>query len=290
MRSVSPSALPVMWDMADVPEPFPIPDLCPACAGSTSVEGDFLYCRSKSCPARLSGAVKVWVRNFGLLHWGDAMIDALTDPDSPKISSVADLYRLDVSDLASCCSGTKMARKCHGVLHDNKSVSLELVLASLNIPNFGTATATDVVQAGYDTVPKVLAMDFKQLLAVPNVGEVTARQIMEGLEAHQDLVLELERVLDVRPPSSGGALQGKAVCITGELSSPRKAVEKLIMDAGGTSKGTVSKTTSYLVTNDSTTNSSKMRKAKKYGIPVIDEARLLEILDASGRGFHVDLP
>ncbi|KKK67224.1 hypothetical protein LCGC14_2956200, partial [marine sediment metagenome] len=198
-------------------------------------------------------------------------------------------YRLDVSVLAECCSGMKMAKKCHGVLHDNKSVTLELVLASLNIPNFGTATATDVVQAGHNTVEKVLAMDFKQLLAVPNVGEVTARQVMEGLQACRDLILELEQVLDIRS-LSGGLLQGKTVCITGELSMPRKAVEKLIMDAGGTPKGTVSKITSYLVTNDSTTTSSKMKKARKYGIPIINEARLLEVLDASVRGLHTDLP
>lgn len=269
--------------MVDTPEPFPIPDLCPTCSGVTSVEGDFLYCRSKSCPARLSGAVKVWVRNFGLLHWGEAMIDALTDPDNPKISSVADLYKLSPSDLAECCSGMKMARKCHGVLHDNKSVSLELVLASLNIPNFGTSTATDVVQAGYDTVEKVLAMDFKQLMAVPNIGEITARQVMEGLQACHSLIQELEKVLDIRQPV-GGLFQGKTVCITGELSMPRKAVEKLIMDAGGSPKGTVSKTTSYLVTNNSATTSSKMRKAQKYGIPVINEAELLEKLDKSLRG------
>jgi DNA ligase (NAD+) len=258
-------------------ELFPIPELCPACSGPTSIEGDFLYCRSKSCPARLSGAVKVWVRNLGLLHWGDAMIDALTDPDNPRISSVADLYRLSVEDLAGCCSGTKMARKCHSVLHSNKSVPLELVLASLNIPNFGTSTATDVVQAGYDTVGKVLSMDFRQLLEVPNVGEVTARQVMEGLQARRDLILDLDGVLDIREPS-GGPLQGKTVCITGELSMPRKAVEKLIMDAGGSPKGTVSKTTSYLVTNNPDTTSSKMKKAQKYGVPVIDEAGLRGLL------------
>jgi DNA ligase (NAD+) len=211
------------------------------------------------------------------------MIDALTDPDNPKISSVADLYKLSPSDLAECCSGMKMARKCHGVLHDNKSVSLELVLASLNIPNFGTSTATDVVQAGYDTVEKVLAMDFKQLMAVPNIGEITARQVMEGLQACHSLIQELEKVLDIRQPV-GGLFQGKTVCITGELSMPRKAVEKLIMDAGGSPKGTVSKTTSYLVTNNSATTSSKMRKAQKYGIPVINEAELLEKLDKSLRG------
>lgn len=257
--------------------PFQIPNLCPACSGPTSLEGDFLYCRSKTCPARLSGAVRVWIRNLGILYWGDALIDALTDPDNLRIQSVADLYRLDIDDLVECTSGKKMARKCHDVLHANKSLPLELLLASLNIPNFGTSTATDLVQAGFDTVEKVLRASYDDLKEVPNIGPKTARQIQEGLVARRDLIMELSDILDVRAPS-GGPLQGKTVCITGDLSVPRKAMEKMIMDAGGAPKGSVSKTTSYLVTNDPATGSNKLQKAKKHGVPVIDEAELRRIM------------
>jgi NAD-dependent DNA ligase len=120
---------------------FEIPSLCPICGSPTSVEGDFLFCRSKQCPARLAGSVRTWINRLGLLHWGDAMIEALCDPDKPKVSNVADLYGLTVEDLAACCSGQKMAKKCHDILHSNKSISLELMLAGLNIPNIGLGTA-----------------------------------------------------------------------------------------------------------------------------------------------------
>lgn len=256
---------------------FPIPDFCPICSGKTVVVGDFLYCRSDTCPSRLAGAVKVWIRNLGLLYWGDTMIDALTDPEKARIGSVADLYRMSVEDLAECCSGVKMAKKCHSILHSNKSVSLELVLASLNIPNFGLSTASDVVRAGYDTVDKVLRVGYDELKAVPNIGEKTARNIQAGLMACQDVLLDLESVLDIRLPGDG-PLQGKTVCITGELSRPRKAVEKMIMDAGGSPRGSVSKDTSFLITNNLSTTSSKMGKAKKYEIPVIDEAELMRLI------------
>ena len=266
--------------MQDMAAAFSVPDLCPACSGPTSLEGDFLYCRSKACPARLSGSVMVWIRNLGILYWGDALIDSLTDPDNPRIQSVADLYGLTVDDLAECSSGKKMAQKCHDVLHANKSIPLELMLASLNIPNFGTSTATDVVQAGFDTVDKVLGMSYDDLKKVPNVGEKTARQIQEGILSRRDLILELVEVLDLRPPS-GGSLSGKTICITGDMSLPRKAVEKMIMDAGGSSKGSVSKTTSFLVTNDPSTGTSKLQKAAKYGVPIINEAKLMQLLGIS---------
>lgn len=266
---------PTLGDFAD--RSFKLPDFCPACAGPTVVEGDFLFCRSRECPAKLSGSVKVWVRNLGLLHWGDALIDSLSDPERAVVSSVADLYRLSVESIAACCSGTKFAQKCYDTLHGNKELALELVIASLNIPNFGVSTAADIVAAGFDTVEKVLMASADDLVAVPNVGEKTARQIHEGIQARRDVLLELAQVLTIRKPA-GGALRGKTVCITGELSRPRKAVEKDIMDAGGQPKSSVSKTTSYLVTNDADTGSSKMQAAKKHGVPVINEDQLYRII------------
>lgn len=258
---------------------FEIPEYCPICSRPTIIVGDFLYCRSKECPSRLSGSVKAWIRNFGLLHWGDAMIDSITD-DRHIINSVADLYSLSVADLSECCSGIKMAQKCHAVLHANKSVSLDLVLSSLNIPNFGLSTASDIVRAGFDTVGKVLTASFDDLKNIKNIGHKTALQIQEGLVTYQDVLLELEQCLDIHPPSCG-IFHGKNICITGELSLPRKAIEKMIMEYGGFPKGSVSKDISYLVCNNSETTSSKMLKAKKYGINIINEEELMKLLNSS---------
>jgi NAD-dependent DNA ligase len=220
----------------------------------------------------------VWTGRLGLLHWGDALIDALTDPDDPKVGSIADLYRLSVEDLSSCCSGTKMAKKCHEVLHSNKSVPLELLLAALNIPNLGIATSTDIVHSGHDTVEKVLLMGYDDLLKVPNIGEVTARQVFEGLQGKRDVLQDLSGVLEVRGPS-GGLLKGLSFCITGATSRPRKSVQKSILDSGGIVKESVGSGLSYLVTNeDPSFNSSKMQKAKKYGTSVISESELDRML------------
>lgn len=263
--------------MAD--DVFEIPTLCPVCSGPTAERGDFLYCVSDSCPSRLSGSVRVWVRNLGLLHIGDATIDSLTSGDPPSVSSVADLYRLSVEDWSLHCSGMKMAAKCHAALHGNKELPLELIVSSLNIPNFGLSTATDLVQGGLDTPAKMLAADFETLCGMPNVGAITARQIQEGFLARGDVLMDLMGVISVKVPVASGSLLGKMICITEATSVPRKALEKRIMDAGGIPKGSVSKTTSYLVTNYPETTSSKMVAAKKHGTPVISEADLVALLD-----------
>jgi DNA ligase (NAD+) len=267
---------------APAPEYFSAPELCPACAGPLVLRGEFLYCDSRACPEKLSGAVRVWVRNLGLLHIGDSTVDELTDPDSPKIRSVADLYRLSVEDWAECCSGPKMGQKCHTSLHSNKELALELVLASLTIPNFGLSTARDVVQSGFNTVELVLAASYDDLLKVPNVGEKTARFIQEGLLSRRDVILDLATVVQIKPPTApseaSGPLSGKNVCITGELSRPRKSVQKMILDAGGFPGSSVTKDTHYLVTNDTDTGSKKMQSAKKYGTQVINEQGLYALL------------
>ncbi len=257
---------------------FEIPTLCPVCSGPTSERGDFLYCVSPSCPSRLSGSVKVWVRNLGLLHVGESTIDSLTSGDPPSVSSVADLYRLSVEDWSAHCSGMKMAAKCYAALHGNKVLPLELIVSSLNIPNFGLSTATDLVQGGLDTAEKMCAADFETLCGIPNVGAVTARQIQEGFLAKGEILADILKVVTVKAPVAAGSLSGKTICITEATAVPRKALEKRIMDAGGTPKGSVSKTTSYLVTNYPETTSSKMVAAKKHGIPVISEADLVALL------------
>lgn len=262
--------------MSAAREYFLIPTLCPVCSGHLSEEGQFLYCRTRTCPVQLSGSVKVWIKRLGLLHWGDALVDSLTDPSSPRIKSIADLYRLSVEDIAECCSGLKFARKCWDVLHSSKRITVELLIASMNIPNLAVSTSADIVQAGYNTIDKVLAMTYEDLLKVPNIGEKTASQVFSGLQDRAEAIRDLATVLDVA--ASEGLLSGKSFCITGATSRPRKALEKMIMDAGGAVKGSVGKGLSFLVTNDSDTTSSKMQNAKKYGTTVISEKSLYEMM------------
>jgi len=264
--------------MADS-EYFPVPSICPVCSHPLSVEGDFLYCRFKRCPTRLFGDVKVWVDRLGLLFWGDALINSLTNPDNPNsIKQVSDLYRMSVADLEEHCSGMKMARKCWKILHDNMSVPLEVVLAGLNISNLGLATATDIVKAGYDTIDKIRSITIEQLLAVPNIGEVTARQVKDGLDSKLGLLADLGTILDVsRPPS--GPLNGKKVCITGDVWAPRKAVQKMIVAAGGQAVDGVSKDTSLLVCDDLGSATAKSKRAAAYDVPIINGSDLKRILD-----------
>lgn len=255
---------------------FDIPAYCPDCSSRTVIDGQFLYCKSKACPSKLSGTIRVWVERLGLLHWGDSLIDKLTDSD--KVNSIGDLYKLSVKDISEFCSGMKVATKCHNQLHSQKSIPLQLMLSALNIQNLGIATATDIVGYGFNTIDKILDVTAEELEKVPNVGAITAAKIVEGINDRKDTILDLDETIDVVDPE-GKLLSGSSFCITGNLSKPRKAVEKSIMDVGGTVKTSVGSGLSYLITNNPGTTSSKMKKAEKLGVKVISEVELFKMLE-----------
>jgi len=173
-----------------------------------------------------------------------------------------------------------MAVKCWSSLHKDKSIPLEVVLSALNIPNFGLSTATDVVKAGYDTVDKVLDATSEDFQKVPNVGTITASRISEGLTWKSSELRDLTDVIDI-VSSTRGSLSGVKVCITGDVWAPRRAVQKMIVDAGGQAVGSVTKDTSVLVCNDPGSSSGKSKKAARYGIPVISGDMLKAILEGN---------
>jgi len=251
---------------------FRSPDLCPSCGGIVKDEGSLLYCYNKSCPSKATGSIKVWISKLGLLHWGDSLIESLTSGQNPLVNSVSDLYDLTVVDIAKHSSGIKFAQKCYDVLHSQKSIKIELVLSSLNIPGCGVSTATDIVHFGYDSIDKILALTPEDLILVPNIGEKTAISIWEGIHDRKDLLISLCTKLTINS-GSNGVLSGKSFCITGATSTPRKALQKLILDNGGQVKESVVSGLSYLISNEAS-SSSKSIKAEKFGVTKITESDL----------------
>ncbi len=245
---------------------FKIPETCPLCGQTTVVKGQFLYCCFESCPGQLFGTLKSWIQKRNILLWGDSLLQSLVHNNA--VQGIADLYRLEPEDIAMHCSGIKVANKCYRTLHAQKDMTLDAFLSSLNIPNFGPSTASDVVQAGFDSIEKVLGMSVDDLIGVENIGSITALKIRSGLSQKKDEIADLITVINIKKP--GSILKGISFCITGTTSKPRSQIEKMVIDNGGFVKS-VGSGLSYLITNDLNSTSSKMTKAKKYGTKIISE-------------------
>ena len=114
------------------------------------------------------------------------------------------------------------------------------------------------------------------------VGTVVAQSFRDGLDSRRSTVealLQCINVTDEAKPPSGGVLEGRSFCLTGTLTSPRKAVQDAIKAAGGRVVGSVSKALDVLVAGASA--GSKLAKAEALGVEVWDEARLERELGAS---------
>lgn len=254
------------------------PKQCPDCGFATYFDGENLVCRnSKSCRAQIIGRLKNWVKELNLLEWGDTLLEKLVD--AKKVKTVADLYTLKVDDIANLDRlGEKTAKKCLGILDDNKEISLEVFLGALSIPMIGQSTIKLIADAGCDTLEKFGQLDATEFEQVPGVGPVKAKFLADGLVNNQELILQiLENGVKIKDKIIG-KLTGKSVCFTGSMKTKRPILEKMAADAGGNVKSSVGKGLTYLVIADPNSTSSKAEAARKLGTALISEDEFLDLV------------
>lgn len=161
-----------------------------------------------------------------------------------------------------------------------KKFPLDRLLYAIGIEGIGRVAARDLAE--YGSLEAVAALTYEELLAMENIGEVTAGAIVRYF--HDDgNNQEIERLLQagvkpyVKSRGGNGAFAGESVVLTGTLSAmSRPEAQKLIEEAGGICQSAVTGKTTLVIAGEKA--GSKLTKAQKLGIPVIDEAAFLERL------------
>lgn len=257
---------------------FTAPTCCPVCGTAVRVNGKYLECPNPSCPAVMAGAVRKWIVGIGVDYFGEAMINDLVKWG--HIKSIADLYTVDRSAVASLC-GSGMAKRAFDNLDAKRLVPIHVFFGSLNISTFGDSLAAMLVKAGYDTVDKMLAASASEFERVSGFGADRAKAVYSGLQANKDLIRALEKHITVQGPRAavqGGHLSGKSVCITGSLSKPKSYFRQLIEATGARYDDSLMSDTTYLIAADPNGSSNKLQTARKRGTQVLDEAGLMKVL------------
>ncbi len=252
--------------------PTTAPNQCSACDGPVSVEGEYLTCKNSECPARRIGRLKVWIRQLGLLEWGEKTLEKLYEVGLVK--EVADLYRLKVEDITQLEGyGETTASKLLDPLWANKEIPIATFIAALGIEGVSLETAKLLVQNGYETFAAMKSASALELAALDGLGDIKADRIHQGLSARSEEVEALERVgVRAVTPAHGGPLAGLSFCFSGAASRPRKVLHQLVENNGGAVATGVKKGLAYLVLEDANSTSSKAEKARKLGTTIIDEA------------------
>jgi len=211
---------------------------------------------------------------------GEKNVVALVD--AGLVKDVADIYRLTVDDLLRLERfGDISAQKLINAIQAKKTPPLERFILGLGIRHVGAQTAIDLANA-FHSIDTLREASMERLEAIPGIGTIVAESIIAWFadEDNQQLLDKL-RAVGVRPQfeRKTGKLAGKAFVITGTLESMSRdeAAEK-IRALGGAFQSAVAKDTDYLVAGGKI-GASKLKKAEQYGTSIINEQKLMELLD-----------
>lgn len=257
------------------------PKQCPSCQTPLEFDDVRLSCPNQAnCPAQQVGMILNWIVATEIDDLSEKRLLPLVE--SGKVDTIPDLYRLSRDDFFVIPQvKDKMADKLYANIQRSKKLPLTRFLRGLGIEGGGTTTWEKLL-AVFPGLGALRQASADEIVAVDGFAEKSAQQIVEGLAERAQLIdaLLAVGVVPIFEPikSVAGSLTGKTLVITGELSKPRSEIEKAIKLAGGKTAGAVSKNTFAVVTNDPTSQSSKMQKARELGIKILSEAELEQLL------------
>lgn len=268
----------------DGSEPYQMPQVCPSCgAPAVHLEGEAaLRCVNPECPAQaLRNIIHFASRNaMDIDGLGKAVAAQLVSKG--YVHSAADLYDLTEEQLMTLDKfKEKSARNLLNAIEASKENNLDKLLFGLGIRNIGEKAAASIAEH-FRSMQAVREAGEEQLSEIDGFGAVMAQSVLAffAKEGTEDLLGRLERAgvnMEWHGEEKTDKLAGKTIVVTGTLPTLSRAeAEALITKNGGKASGSVSKKTAYVLAGEAA--GSKLTKAQQLGIPVIDEAAFLQMI------------
>ncbi len=271
-----------------------IPETCPVCGGKTEVrkvnDVKSLYCTNPDCQAKK-------IKSFTLFTSRDALnIGGLSEATLEKfiargfIHEYADIFHLDrhEEEIVNMEGfGKKSFDKLTEAVKRAADTTLPRVVYGLGVAGIGLANAKMLCRHFQYDFHAMRCAGKEELIAVDGIGEVLADAWIQFFadEKNNQMVDRLmeELTIEAAPKEEGERtelFEGLVFVITGSVEhfKNRKEVQEIIESRGGKVTGSVTAKTSYLINNDAASNSSKNKKARELGIPVITEEQFIEML------------
>lgn len=270
-----------------------IPKACPTCGGTTEVrriaDAKALYCTNPECQAKK-------MKSFTLFVSRDAMnIEGLSEATLEKfiakgfIHEFADLFKLErFADEIKVMEGfgEKSCKNLLASAEKARNTTLPRLIYALGIQNIGVANAKMLAKQYHYHIEELKNASAEELSAIDGIGEVIAKSIEEYFanEKNQQILENLLAEVKVEQPkenTNAQIFEGMNFVITGSVEhfANRNEVKAVIEERGGKVTGSVTSKTNYLINNDTTSNSSKNKKAKELNVPIISEEDFLKMLE-----------
>jgi DNA ligase (NAD+) len=262
------------------------PEKCPVCGTPTvKPEGSvFTKCPNRDCPERR------WQLLVHFVSRGAMDIDGLGEKqvamlqDAGLVRTAADFYRLTKEQLLELEGvGEVSATNLLNAIEASKEQPFGRVLFAIGLEGVGFVTGRNLA-ARFRSVDNLLAATPEQIAETPGIGPIVASLIHDQL--HDEQMIALIRDLPLKfeeegAPPGDGPLRDKTFVLTGTLPDlTREQATERIQAAGGRVTSSVSKKTDYVVAGESP--GSKLEKAERLGVSVLDEPGLLALLDSDG--------
>jgi len=265
---------------------YQFPSSCPICGwAAVRPEAEVVRrCSNPDCPAKIKARIQYFAsrKAMDIEGLGDVLVETLVDKD--VIKDVADIYKLEVKDIATLeRKAEKSATKLIDQISASKERGLQRLLLGIDIRHVGERYAK-ILANHFRSIDKLAAASVEELDDIPEIGLTVAVSVYEWFRnpLHIELLNRL-RKYGVKMETDGGAANidprfaGKTFVLTGKLENfNRDDAAKLIEDRGGRVSSSVSKKSDYVLAGSDA--GSKLTKAETLGVKVIDESEFQKML------------
>lgn len=268
------------------------PEKCPVCGSPAQIRSDngveTVHCPNAQCPAKKIKSFTHFVSRNAMNIEGLSEATLEKFVDEGMVKEFADLFRMDrwrERIVTMEGFGEKSFDNLLAAAEKAAHTTPARLLFSLGIPNIGAANAKMIAAECRNDWNRICSLTEDELTAIDGIGEVMAKAYVdffrdeEKLRIIDDLMgyLTLDQTFE---ENEGGSLDGLTFVITGKVHhfENRDKVKEAVEKAGGRTASSVSGSTDYLINNDITSGSSKNKKAKELGIPIITEEDFLKML------------
>lgn len=268
-----------------------MPSKCPVCNSPLVRVGAHHFCSNKDCKAQKKGRIEFFCakKQMDIEGLGPSTIDVLFENN--YVTEIEDLFsfpfeRLIYDNIEGF--GKKKVDAIKTAIANSKKQSFRRVLTSLGITEFGKKAVDLVVDAGFDSMDRLLReANVDNLSSVNGIGPVTAREIVDGLHDERTMKLieslktygyKMSEDKDGNQSSEEQIFKGQTWCVTGtfEHFKPRDKAMEEIVKRGGTEVSSVSSKTTCLLAGENA--GSKLDKAKSLNVRIVTEAEFLQMI------------
>ena len=265
-------------------KPFEIPRKCPNCGGSVKKdeEGVYIRCLNGNCLGQLKERLKYFAGRgqMDIEHLGPALIEQLIE--TGLVADFADLYKLQKARLAGLeRMADKSASNVIEAIEQSKTRPLWRLIAALGIRHIGGQSA-QILAEHFGSLDALMEATEQELAEIDQIGPTMAESIYRYFREPQNrAVIRRLFASGVRPQSPkmqrSDKLAGMTIVVTGTLKNfSRQQAEQAIRQAGAKPSASISKKTHYVLAGESP--GSKLEKASKLGVKVIDEQQFIKMI------------